>query len=304
METHFAGIIVPLMTPFDEDENFSPEAYRTLIEYLLGSGVHGLFPIGSVGEFYALETSEIERIIDATLEITNGRVPVIAGTGAVDTRRTIALSRYAERAGADGLTILTPYYIQPNEEELYRHYAEVLSAVTIPVLGYSNPGRSGGLSLTPALVSRLATQFEHFAGMKDSSGNVSLLKDYMRLTPPGFAVFTGMDTMIFEAVINGARGAVAGIANFAPALAVGVYERTLAGDYDTARALQRKLEILRTTYSLGTFPAVTKTAARMVGLPVGPARRPVGALSAAAEASLRRTLIEVLGANVLREGSV
>lgn len=299
MSKSFSGIIVPIVTPFDGRENFDPEALNTLIEFLLGSGVHGIFPIGSVGEFYALETGEIRQIIRATVQAVNGRVPVIAGTGAIDTRRSVMLSQFAEEAGADAVTILTPFYIQPNEDELFRHYSEVLKAVSIPVLGYSNPGRSGGISLTPALVRRLSEQFDHFAGMKDSSGNVSLLKDYMRAAPPDFAVFTGMDSIIFEAVINGARGGVAGLANFAPHLAVEVYELTLNGSFDAARNAQAKLERLRATYSLGTFPAVVKAAARMIGLPVGLTRLPVGALSREAETHLRGVLIDVLGAEAL-----
>ncbi|MCZ2097263.1 MAG: 4-hydroxy-tetrahydrodipicolinate synthase [Anaerolineae bacterium] len=299
MSKSFAGIIVPIVTPFDERENFDPAALGTLIEFLLSSGVHGIFPIGSVGEFYALDTDEIKQIIRATVRAVNGRVPVIAGTGAVDTRRSIRLSQYAQEVGADAVTILTPFYIQPNEDELFRHYSEILKAVSIPVLGYSNPGRSGGISLTPALVRRLAEQYAHFAGMKDSSGNMALLKDYIRAAPPDFAVFTGMDSIIFEAVLDGARGAVAGLANFAPRLAVEVYDRTRSGDYDAARIAQAKLERLRATYSLGTFPAVTKAAARMVGLPVGATRLPVGAPGSEAEARLRAALVEVLGAEAL-----
>ena len=133
-------------------------------------------------------------------------MPVIAGTGQVDTRRTVASSQYAEAAGADGLSILTPFYIQPSEEELYEHYAAILQAVKIPVIGYANPGRSGGITLSPLLVRRLTHEFENFVGLKDSSGSISILKDYLRIAPPGFSVFTGLDSIIFETVINGGQG--------------------------------------------------------------------------------------------------
>jgi len=221
---------------------------------------------------------------------------VIAGTGAIDTRRSVALSQFAEAAGVDALSVLTPFYIQPSEDELFEHYSAILKAVRIPVLGYTNPGRAGGVTLSPRLARRLSEAHENFVGVKDSSGNISLLKEYKSVCPDSFAVFTGLDTIIFEAVLNEAAGAVAGLANIAPQIAVNVYRMTVAGHLAEARAEQARLSALRATYSLGTFPAVVKAAANMLGLPAGPTRRPVGPLRPAGREQLRQILIDVLGA--------
>ena len=283
------GIIVPVVTPFDENENYSPGAMKDIIDYLIDQGVHAIFVAGSVGEFYALRMDETREVIRTSVRAVAGRVPVLAGTGAIATRDAIELARAAEDAGADALSVITPYYVQPGEEELYQHYGAIARAVKIPVLGYVNPGRSGGITLDPRLMNRLAGEFENIAGIKDSSGNLSTLLEYKRVCPASFAVFTGLDTLIFDAVINDAAGAVAGLGNFAPALAVSIYEHTLAGRLDEAKAAQRKLAILRHTYGLGTFPAVVKAAMTMLGLPAGPTRRPVGSLKPEARQRLPRS---------------
>ncbi|MBI5292098.1 MAG: dihydrodipicolinate synthase family protein [Chloroflexi bacterium] len=298
MKLGLSGIIVPIVTPFDEQERFSPAALKEIVDYLIGQGVQAVFAVGSVGEFYALDEDEILQVIRTTVQAVAGRVPVIAGTGAIDTRRSLALSRKAEEAGADALSVLTPFYIQPNEEELFQHYSAILSAVRIPVLGYTNPGRAGGVTLTPGLVRRLCGAHENFAGIKDSSGNISLLKDYKTACPEDFAIFTGLDTIIYDAVLNEAAGAVCGLANIAAGITVDVYRQTCAGNLAEARRQQAKISILRDAYRLGTFPAVVKEAVNLLGLPAGPTRGPVGPLRPEARAQLRQILINVLGPEI------
>lgn len=298
MRLGLSGIIVPIVTPFDEQERFSPAALRDLVDHLIGQGVQAVFVAGSVGEFYALDEDETLQAIRTTVQAVAGRVPVIAGTGAIDTRRSVALSRNAEAAGADALSVLTPFYIQPNEEELFRHYGTVLRSVRIPVLGYTNPGRAGGVTLAPGLVRRLCDAHDNFVGIKDSSGNVSLLKDYIAAGPKGLAVFTGVDTIIYDAVLNEAAGAVSGLANFAPGIAVDVYRQTCAGNLAEARRQQARLSVLRDAYGLGTFPVVVKEAMNLLGLPAGPTRSPVGPLRPEARARLRQILVNVLGSEI------
>lgn len=299
MKLGLSGIIVPIVTPFDEQERFSPAALKEIVDYLIGQGVQAIFAVGSVGEFYALDEDETLQVIRTTVQAVAGRVPVIAGAGAIDTRRSLALSRHAEEAGADALSVLTPFYIQPNEEELFRHYSAILSSVRIPVLGYTNPARAGGVTLAPGLVRRLCDAHENFAGIKDSSGNISLLKDYKAACPEGFAVFTGLDTIIYDAVLNEAAGAVCGLANIAAGITADVYRQTCAGNLAEARRQQAKLSALRDAYKLGTFPAVVKEAANLLGLPAGPTRSPVGPLRPEARAQLRQILINVLGSEIL-----
>lgn len=299
MGFELSGIIVPVLMPFDEQERFSPGALAEIIDYLIDQGVHAIFVAGSVGEFYALRIDETKEMIRATMQAVRGRVPVLAGTGTIATRDAVELSRHAEEVGVNALSVIAPFYVQLDDEELYQHYAAIARAVHIPLLGYANPRRAGGITLSPQLMNRLVGDFENIVGIKDSSGSISTLLDYVHFCPPGFAVFTGLDTLILDAIINGAAGAVAGLANFAPSLVVSVYEHFCAGRLAEAKAAQRKLVQLRATYSLGTFPAVVKEAATMIGLPAGPARRPVGPLNSQAREQLRQTLADVLGPEVL-----
>lgn len=296
---NLSGIIVPVVTPFDAQERFAPDALEEIVERLIGQGVQAIFAAGSVGEFYALDEAETLQVIRTTVRAAAGRVPVIAGTGAIDTRRSLVLSRGAEEAGADALSVLTPFYIQPNEDELFRHYSAILSAVSVPVLGYTNPGRSGGLTLPPRLVRRMSEAHPNFAGIKDSSGNIALLKEYKAACPQEFAVFTGLDTIIYDAVLNEAAGAVCGLANIAAGLTLQVYSQTRAGNLEEARRQQAKIAVLRDTYKLGTFPAVVKEAVNLLGMSAGPTRSPVGPLQPQARERLRQILIDVLGPEAL-----
>ena len=299
MSIELHGIVPPAITPFDENEEFSPGALKEVVDYLIEQGVHAIFVAGSVSEFFALRIEETKALIRSAVRAVDGRVPLLAGTGAITTRDALELSRYAEEVGADALSILTPYFIVPNLEELYQHYAAIARAVKLPILGYTNPGRAGGITLPPTLMSRLANEFENVVGIKDSSGSLPMLVDYKRLCPPHFKVFTGLDTIIFDAVLNDCAGAVAGLANLAPALVVSVYELARAGRLEEAKVAQRKLFPLREAYSLGTFPAVIKEGMAMLGLPAGRCRRPIQPLSPEARSRLRQVLSEALGPDAL-----
>jgi 4-hydroxy-tetrahydrodipicolinate synthase len=290
-----SGIIVPIVTPFDNQYRFSPAALEEIVEYLIEQGVNAIFAAGSVGEFYALNESETIQVIQATVKAANGRVPVIAGTGAIDTRRSVTLSQAAEAAGADALSVLTPFFIQPNEEELYQHYHIILQSVSIPVLGYTNPSRSGGVTISPGLAARLRYAHDNFVGVKDSSGNIALLKEYKAACPEDFAIFTGLDTIVYEAVLNEAAGAVCGLANVVPGIILDIYQQTRRGNLTEARRQQAKIAHLRAAYRLGTFPSVVKEAVNLLKLPAGPTRRPVGPLSPEARTQLRQVLDDVLG---------
>ncbi len=299
MSHELEGIIPPVITPFDASERYSPGAMKDILDYLIERGVHGVFVGGSVSEFYALRMEETKELIRTSVQAVRGRVPVLAGTGAIATRDAVELSRYAEEVGADALSVITPFFINLSEEELFQHYAAVARSVKIPVFGYANPARAGGTTLSPHLMNRLGSEFEHVIGIKYSSGDLGSLLEFKRLCPPGFRVFTGLDTIIFDAIINECAGAVPGLANLVPALAVSVYEHTRAGRLSEARAAQRKLAPLRAAYGLGSFPSVIKEAAAMLGLPAGQTRRPIQPLSSEARARLRQVLVDVLGEEAL-----
>lgn len=271
------GIIVPVVTPFDHHEDMNQKAIHTIVNFLIEHGVHGLFPVGSQSEFFALTTDEKKRVMDLVLESAAGRVLVMPNTGAVTTRECIMLSRYAEAAGADAISVVTPFFIKPSQDELYRHYRDVAESVDLPVIAYNNPGRTG-VNLLPETVVRLARDVSNFAGIKDSSGDLSQTLEYVRLCPEGFHTFVGRDTLIFPALVAGAVGAVAATANVVPDLVVGIWDAVREGDLERAKRLQKALVPLRLAFSLGSFPVVVKDAMEMLGLPAGKTRRPIRSL--------------------------
>ncbi|MDP7448127.1 MAG: dihydrodipicolinate synthase family protein, partial [Candidatus Latescibacteria bacterium] len=187
------------------------------------------------------------------------------------------------------LSVLTPLFIAPSDEEMYRYYRAIADAVDLPVLLYTNPDRTGN-DLSPTLVERLATEVDHIAGIKDSSGNFSQTAEYLRRTPDDFRVLMGRDTLIYAALAQGAVGAIAASANLAPELSVGIYERHAAGDLAGAIEYQRRLAPLRQAFSLGTFPAMLKTGLELLGLPAGPPREPVSQLTLQERERLRSAL--------------
>jgi 4-hydroxy-tetrahydrodipicolinate synthase len=272
------GIIPAMVTPFHDDESLNEDVLRQLVNHLIANGVHGLFPTGSQGEFYALTPDEKQRVWEIVVDEAAGRVPVYAGTGAITTREVIALNKRAERAGIQAVSVLTPVFISPTQDELYCHYIAIADATTLPVLLYNNPGRTG-VHLSPDLVARLA-EHPNIAGVKDSSGDLSLTLEYLRQTDRNrFAVLMGCDTLIYAGLLHGTVGAIAATANVAPALVVTIYEAFVAGDLDRALAAQTALASLRQAFTLGTFPGVIKYALALLGISAGPARGPVGALS-------------------------
>jgi 4-hydroxy-tetrahydrodipicolinate synthase len=286
------GIIPAMVTPFNADESLNEDALRQLVNHLITNGVHGLFPTGSQGEFYALTPDEKQRTWEIVVDETAGRVPVYAGTGAITTREVITLNKRAERAGIQAVSVLTPMFISPTQDELYRHYVAIADATTLPVLLYNNPGRTG-VHLSADLVGRLA-EHPNIAGVTDSSGDLSFTLDYLRQTDRNrFAVLMGRDTLIYAGLLHGAVGAIAATANVAPALVVAIYEAFIAGDLDRALAAQNALAPLRQAFALGTFPGVIKYALTLLGIPAGPARGPVSALSSENFEKLKRLIEEI-----------
>jgi len=292
------GIIPAMVTPFNADESINTDALRQLTDYLLAGGVHGLFPTGSQGEFWALAPGERQRIWDIVVETTAGRVPVYAGTGGVTTREVVALNRLAEHAGVSVVSVITPFFITPTDAELYGHYATIADATSLPVILYSNPGRTGGVNLSVDLVARLA-EHPNIVGIKDSSGDLSQTLAYIEATGDDFAVLLGRDTLIYAGLLHGAKGSITATANAAPELVVAIYEAFARGDLDGSLAAQKRLAPLRQAFGLGTFPVVVKEALTLLGIDAGPARAPVGPMAPAQRQKLVDILVAIHGAETV-----
>lgn len=293
MKERIRGIIAAVVTPFDEKEDVHEEAFRAVIEHLIQAGVHGLFPVGSQGEFYALEFQEKRRLMEVAVEQAAGRAFVMPNTGALTTRESVKLSQVAESVGADCVSVITPFFISPSQDELYEHFRAICKSVKIPVLAYNNPDRTGGVALSVQTLQRLARDVPNFVGIKDSSGDLTLVTEMLRLCPEDFRVIMGRDTLIFAALMHGAVGAIAATANVAPKLAVEIYEAFQAGDYQRARKCQAALAPLRMAFGLGTFPVVVKEALELMSIAPGRCRAPVSALSPQAREKLRLILKEM-----------
>jgi 4-hydroxy-tetrahydrodipicolinate synthase len=282
------GIIPAMVTPLDENQALNESALRRLVNHLIEGGAHGLFAIGSQGEFWAFDPEEKRRILEVVVDESGGRVPVYGGTAAVSTREAVALTRMAEEVGVDAVSVLTPFFVSPTQQELYEHYAAIAGATSLPIVLYSNPGRTG-VRLAPETLARLA-QMENMVGIKDSSGDLSLTAEYIRVTPDNSAVLMGRDTLILAGLLYGCAGAIAATANVVPRLVVEIYERFQAGDLAGAQQAQERLAPLRHAFTWGTFPVVVKEAANMIGLAAGPARGPAGPLPEDARDRLAQVL--------------
>jgi len=282
------GIIPAMVTPLTREGKINVEALRELTRYLIDGGVHGVFPVGSQGEFYALTFDEKKRVIEIVVEETRGRVPVYAGTGAVTTREAVALTKMAEAAGATAVSVITPYFIHPNDGELMEFYTTIAKSTRLPVLLYNNPARTG-VNISADFVAR-ASKVENIVGIKDSSGDMTLMAEYIRRTEGKFSVLAGRDTLIYGVLCYGGKGGIAACANIAPKLIVEIYEAFMAGDLKRSLEAQFRLAPLRLAFDLGTFPVVIKEALTLIGIDAGPGIAPVGGMRPEARAELKGIL--------------
>lgn len=286
------GIIPALITPMNEDETVSAEGLHTIIDYVIAGGVHGIFILGSQGESFALSLEEKKHVITTVVEASAGRVPVYVGTGAITTAQSIQMTKLAKELGADAISVITPYFIRPSQKELVDHYRAIAEAAgDMPMLLYNNPMRTG-VSIDVETVVTLA-EVDNVVGMKDSSADLIQTMTYIGATRDmDFSVLVGNDASIFAAMVSGGKGAVAATANVAPALIVGIYDAVRSGDIDKAQELQYKLFPIRKAFGLGTFPLVVKEAMNIMGLPAGPARRPIQKLGPEKRQELKKILLD------------
>lgn len=289
------GIIPPIVTPMQANEDIDLPRLRSLIDHMLAKGVHGIFVLGTTSEFYSLDDREKQEVIATAVAHVNKRVPVLAGTGAETTREAVRITRIAEKEGVDGVSVITPYYISPTQSEIADHFRRIAESTDLRVLLYSNPSTCGGLKIDVETVARLA-EVSNIVGMKDSAGDLQNFIEYVRATPrEKFAVFQGRDTLILPALQFGARGAVPGTCNIAPELCVGIYEAYQRGDVATAQSLQLRLSPLRLGLAIGTAPGAIKAAMNLLGMSVGPSRSPVAPLTGDKLDKLRGIVKQVCG---------
>ena len=271
MNTDFMkGVVVPIITPIDENEMIDEAKLRAQVDYVIAGGTMGVLAFGSNGEFYQIEEDEMERGLKIMLDQSAGRVPVYFGIGAINTKKCVRLAKMAEKTGAAAISILQPMFLKPTETELFLHFKTIADAVPeTPVLIYNNPGRVG-YTLSGNLIEKLAHEVKNIVGMKDTSGDMTQTAEFIRRNRDvDFKVFGGKDTLLFASLCHGAVGGVCTAANFMPELINDIYYKYVAGDVAGALEAQFKLNPIRLSMDGASFPVAAKDMANLRGLDMG-----------------------------------
>ncbi len=287
------GIIPPVVTPFTDDGKFNEKAFRKIVNHLIECGVHGIFPLGTTGEFYAFDTDEIRCIFEATKDEVRGRVPIYAGASHITTRGVIERVHIAEDVGFDAVSVLTPMFVSQTQDELYEYYKTIAENTNLPVIMYNNKPKTN-VTIEPRTVSCLA-EIDNIIGIKDSTGDFTNSAEYLRLTKSNenFSVLIGRDTLIYAGLCSGAAGSIASCANVAPRLVADIYDKFKAGDLEGALDAQFALNPLRIASNMGTFPEVIKEGLELEGFDAGKCLPPIRPLSGEQREALRVLLKEM-----------
>ena len=289
--SEFHGVLPALITPFTDDgAAVDGEALAAIVERLIGAGVGGLVPGGSTGEFTTLSHAERRQLVEVTVRAADGRVPVVAGTGALSTRETVELSEHAESAGAAAVMIVPPFYDALSWRELLAHYTAVAERISIPIMYYNLPSASG-VTLSAEQFRALSEQ-AGVTSLKDTSGDAVAAMELIQTEGP--TLLNGWDTLTFSALAAGVRAVVWGTASIVPEACVALH-RLLIDEIDlpAARELWARLWPLCRFLEGQSYSAAVKTACALVGDRTGPVRAPLLALDDDASAELGR-LLEVL----------
>ena len=262
----YNGAFSPTITLFDHNGEIDYNSNEIHIENLVAGGVDGFLFLGSIGEFYNLNPMEKKSYIDFVIKTVNNRVPVLIGTGGTNIREVIELSLYAEKAGADAVVIIQPYYMVLNETRTYAFYAQIAQSVTIEIFLYNFPDITG-FSLPPTLIARLAQEFDNIIGIKDTVDNISHTRqiiDAVRPLRPEFIVFSGFDEYLLQNMMFGGNGVISGLTNVVPELFADLTTAIAENNLATIKRLSTKLSGLMALYTKAdSFISSIKTAVSM-----------------------------------------
>jgi 4-hydroxy-tetrahydrodipicolinate synthase len=288
----FTGTGTALVTPFRRDGSLDEPTLRALVKRQIDGGIDFLVPCGTTGESPTLTHEEHLRVVQITVEIARGRVPVLAGAGGYNTSEVIALGRDLAGLGADGILSVTPYYNKPTQEGLFQHYRAIAGAVPLPIIVYSVPGRTG-INIEPGTVKRLAT-IENIVGVKEASGNVSQMAAILNAVPDDFIVLSGDDAITLPVISLGGRGVISVVSNEIPAEMSELTRLALRGDFAGARAMHRRYHALMEINFVESNPIPVKAAMAEMGLLEAVWRLPLVTPRAENQARIRGVL-ESLG---------
>ena len=285
------GIVVPIVTPVDQEGRLNEKAYRKLVDYLADNGIHGVFPFGTTGEFYAYDQGFYNELLALTKEAVAGRMKIYAGANNITTKGAIKIAQAVEKVGGiDALSVLTPMFVSQTQEEVYTYYKAIAAETSLPIIIYNNKPKTN-VGVDPATIAKLA-EIDNIVAAKDSTGDMTNAEEYIRLTRGmDFSVMMGRDTLILAGLHYGATGAIASCANVAPRIAVDIYEKFQAKDYQGALDAQFKLSALRVATNMGSFPVTLKEALKMIGQDCGDCVPPILPLHDDQKEKLRKVLM-------------
>ena len=284
----FKGSYTALVTPF-RDDRLDEEAFRGLVSWQIENGTDGLVPVGTTGESPTLSHEEHKQIVAWTIDEAKGRLPVIAGAGSNSTAEAVEFARYAEKAGADGVLVVTPYYNKPTQEGLYQHFKAINDAVGIPIIIYNIPPRSV-IDMSVETMARLY-ELPNIVGVKDATANIARVSLQRQMLGPDFIQLSGEDITALGFIAQGGHGCISVTSNVAPRQCADLLHAALKGDYTTALALQDRLVPLHTNLFLETNPSPVKHALSLLGRMRDDVRLPMVPVSAATSAKLKAALI-------------
>lgn len=272
----FQGIFTALVTPFSSDA-FDEDAFTALVNWQISEGIHGLVPVGTTGESPTLTHEEHARVIELCVEVTAGRVPVMAGTGSNCTREAILRTQHAGEAGADSVLIVAPYYNKPTQEGIYQHYKAVHDATDIPLVIYNVPGRSI-INITDETLARLAA-LPRIIGLKDATGDLARVSTLRAEIGKAFLQFSGEDMTAVAFNAAGGVGCISVLSNIAPQLCAQIQTATLKGNFIEAREMADKLTRLTQVLFAEANPVPVKYALSLMGKCKADVRLPLVELS-------------------------
>jgi 4-hydroxy-tetrahydrodipicolinate synthase len=270
----FSGSLCAIVTPF-KNGKVDEQTLVRLIEFQIENGAKGIVPCGTTGESATMSHEEHHRVIDIVVEVASGRVPVIPGTGSNSTDEALQLTRYAKKAGADGALLITPYYIRPMQEGLYRHYRQVADEVDIPQILYNVPSRTG-VSILPETVARLS-KHPNIVAIKDATGSLDYTSEIRSLCD--IAILSGNDSLNLPLLSVGAMGAISVVANVIPKQVSDMIDFFLAGNTREAERIHKRIFPLVKALFIETNPIPVKAALEMMGMIGGEIRMPLTPLS-------------------------
>ena len=283
----FTGSIVALVTPFKNGE-VDLERLGELVEFHVSEGTNAISPCGTTGESPTLSHEEHEKVISEVVQKVQGRIPVIAGTGSNNTREALRLTKYAQKAGADGALVITPYYNKPTQEGLYRHFKVLAEEADLPIVLYNVPSRTG-VSISPETVARLA-ELKNIVAIKEASGSLDQISAILGMCD--ITVLSGEDSLILPILSIGGKGVISVVANIVPGETSTMINKFLKGGLETeeAREIHQRLYPLTKAMFIETNPIPVKTAMRLLGRLNGEVRLPLCEMSEAHEQQLTKAL--------------